>query len=103
MDALRNGLIDGFCVGAPWNSIAVASGLGRIAALGCDIAPDCPEKVLTLPAEGADFAPALIRPSTAPACGAPIRRTARRLRRSSPSRPASAPTARSWPARSAAT
>lgn len=61
VDALRRGLIDGFCVGAPWNSIAVAAGLGRIAALGCDIAPDCPEKVLAVPARDAAFAPALIR------------------------------------------
>ncbi|WP_342152652.1 CmpA/NrtA family ABC transporter substrate-binding protein [Methylorubrum sp. SB2] len=61
VDALRRGLIDGFCVGAPWNAIAVAAGLGRIAALGCDIAPDCPEKVLALPAHGAGFAPALVR------------------------------------------
>lgn len=61
VDALRRGLIDGFCVGAPWNAVAVAAGLGRIAALGCDIAPDCPEKVLALPATGAGFAPALIR------------------------------------------
>lgn len=48
VDALRRGLIDGFCVGAPWNSIAVAAGLGRIAALGCAIVPDCPEKVLAV-------------------------------------------------------
>ena len=61
VDALRRGLIDGFCVGAPWNAIAVAAGLGRIAALGCDIVPDCPEKVLALPVRGADFVPALIR------------------------------------------
>ncbi|MFD6317707.1 ABC transporter substrate-binding protein [Methylorubrum populi] len=59
--ALRRGIIDGFCVGAPWNSVAVAAGLGRIAALGCEIAPDCPEKVLALPAEGADFALPLVR------------------------------------------
>lgn len=61
VDALRRGLIDGFCVGAPWNSVAAAAGLGRIAALGCEIAPDCPEKVLALPAEGADFAFPLVR------------------------------------------
>jgi ABC-type nitrate/sulfonate/bicarbonate transport system substrate-binding protein len=61
VDALRRGLIDGFCVGAPWNAIAIAAGLGRIAALGCEIAPDCPEKVLALPGRDAAFAPALIR------------------------------------------
>ncbi|AWI91132.1 nitrate transporter [Methylobacterium sp. DM1] len=61
VDALRRGRIDGFCVGAPWNSVAVAAGLGRIAALGCEIAPDCPEKVLALPAEGAEFMRPLVR------------------------------------------
>lgn len=61
VDALRRGRIDGFCVGAPWNSVAVAAGLGRIAALGCEIVPDCPEKVLALPAEGADFTAPLVR------------------------------------------
>ena len=60
VDALRRGQIDGFCVGAPWNSIAVAAGLGRIAAVGCEIAPDCPEKVLAVP-EGADFTLPLVR------------------------------------------
>jgi NitT/TauT family transport system ATP-binding protein len=61
VDALRRGGIDGFCVGAPWNSVAVAAGLGRIATLGCEIVPDCPEKVLALPAEGADFTVPLVR------------------------------------------
>lgn len=58
VDALRQGIIDGFCVGAPWNSIAVAAGIGRIAALGCEIVPDCPEKVLALPlAQAASLKP----------------------------------------------
>jgi two-component system, oxyanion-binding sensor len=50
VDALRRGTIDGFCVGAPWNAVAVAERLGRIAAFGSDLAPDCPEKVLAVPA-----------------------------------------------------
>lgn len=54
VDALARGVIDGFCVGAPWNSIAVAAGIGRIAALGCEIVPDCPEKVLALHRNQAD-------------------------------------------------
>ena len=61
VDALRRGTIDGFCVGAPWNSIAVAAGLGRIAALGCEIVPDCPEKVLAVPSGGGEYGPALVR------------------------------------------
>jgi ABC-type nitrate/sulfonate/bicarbonate transport system substrate-binding protein len=48
-EALRGGQIDGFCAGSPWNSVAVAQGYGRIAAFGCDLAPDGPEKVLALP------------------------------------------------------
>ncbi len=48
-EALRHGRIDGFCVGSPWNSVAVAEGYGRIAAFGSAIRPDCPEKVLALP------------------------------------------------------
>ncbi len=47
-DALRDGTVDGFCVGSPWNSAAVASGAGRIAAIGPEIVPDAPEKVLAL-------------------------------------------------------
>lgn len=47
--ALGEGRIDGFCVGSPWNSVAVAAGTGRIAALGCEIVPDSLEKVLALP------------------------------------------------------
>src|SRR5690606_19610866 len=32
VDALRAGEIDGFCVGEPWGSIAVAGGLGEVVA-----------------------------------------------------------------------
>lgn len=46
VDQLRAGLIDGFCVGEPWNSVAVEQGLGHILATGYDIRPDSPEKVL---------------------------------------------------------
>lgn len=59
--ALESGAIDGFCVGAPWSSVAVEAGVGRIAALGSAIAPDCPEKVLALPAEMEDRAAPLLR------------------------------------------
>ena len=61
VDALQRGIIDGFCVGAPWNSVAVATGIGRIAALGCEIAPDCPEKVLALPLAQAESLQPLVR------------------------------------------
>ncbi len=43
---LKAGLIDGGCVGEPYNSAAVASGLGWIAATSEQLAPNHPEKVL---------------------------------------------------------
>ncbi|KQP29529.1 nitrate transporter [Methylobacterium sp. Leaf102] len=60
-EALRDGHIDGFCAGSPWNSLAVEEGYGRIAAFGCALAPDCPEKVLALPAYAAPTCGALVR------------------------------------------
>ena len=49
--SLANGQIDGFCAGAPWNAVAVASGTGVIAALGVDLMPDAPEKLLVMRAD----------------------------------------------------
>jgi NitT/TauT family transport system ATP-binding protein len=43
---LRDGLIDGYCAGEPWNSVAVADGVGWIPATSEDIAPGHPEKAL---------------------------------------------------------
>lgn len=48
VEALSRGLVDGFCAGAPWNDVAVAAGVGRIAALCAEIAPDAPEKVFAV-------------------------------------------------------
>ena len=50
---LRKGQLDGFCVGAPWNSLAVAAGAGTILHHGPDLVRDCPEKVLAFRAEWA--------------------------------------------------
>jgi NitT/TauT family transport system ATP-binding protein len=47
-ESLAKGLVDGFCVGAPWNSIAVAAGLGFILHFGCEIFSQAPEKVLAM-------------------------------------------------------
>jgi NitT/TauT family transport system ATP-binding protein len=47
-DSLSRGLIDGFCVGNPWNSRAVESGVGAIVAFGSEIARRGPDKVLAL-------------------------------------------------------
>ena len=48
-ESLRSGLLHGFCVGSPWNSLAIDAGLGFIAVLGADLAKSAPEKVLALP------------------------------------------------------
>jgi len=48
VDSLRAELIDGFCVGEPWNSLAVAQGLGSIVATQAQLFPRAAEKVLAL-------------------------------------------------------
>jgi NitT/TauT family transport system ATP-binding protein len=53
-DAMRAGQIDGFCVGEPWSSVAVDSGLGAIATSTAAIWPLSPEKVLGCRAEWAE-------------------------------------------------
>jgi len=46
VDSLSRGVIDGFCVGEPWNSIAVQYGVGSVQATSYDIWNNGPEKVL---------------------------------------------------------
>ena len=46
VDAMREGQIDGFCVGEPWSSLAVAAGVGCIALPTTAIWRLSPEKVL---------------------------------------------------------
>lgn len=43
---LRNGHLDGYCVGEPWNTVAVRRGLGWVAATSLELAPGHAEKVL---------------------------------------------------------
>ena len=45
-DSLARGIIDGFCVGEPWNTLAVQQGIGAVAATGHEIWNNAPEKVL---------------------------------------------------------
>jgi len=47
-DALAKGQLDGFCVGAPWASVAVTEARGRILHFGVDLMARCPEKVLAV-------------------------------------------------------
>jgi ABC-type nitrate/sulfonate/bicarbonate transport system substrate-binding protein len=48
VDSLASRQVDGFCVGAPWNSVAVKLGVGRIIHFGRDIVAHAPEKVLAV-------------------------------------------------------
>jgi two-component system, oxyanion-binding sensor len=48
VDSLSSRQVDGFCVGAPWNSVAVELGVGAILHFGCDIVARAPEKVLAV-------------------------------------------------------
>jgi NitT/TauT family transport system ATP-binding protein len=47
-ESLGNGHVDGFCVGAPWNSTAVDLGVGHILHFGSEIVARAAEKVLAL-------------------------------------------------------
>ena len=57
VDAMTARAIDGFCVNAPWNLIAVEKGIGRMVATKADIWPSAPEKVLGVSPEWADENP----------------------------------------------
>ena len=48
VDSLANGHVDAFCVGAPWNSIAVDRGIGHILHFVADILVRAVEKVLAV-------------------------------------------------------
>jgi NitT/TauT family transport system ATP-binding protein len=65
VESLANRHVDGFCVGAPWNSVAVDLGIGRILHFGCDIVARCSEKVLAVrqqwAAENPDVVEKLVR------------------------------------------
>jgi NitT/TauT family transport system ATP-binding protein len=48
VDSLSNGHVDAFCVGAPWNSVAVDLGVGHILHFVSDILVRAAEKVLAV-------------------------------------------------------
>ena len=48
VESLENGHVDGFCVGAPWNSMAVDRGVGHILHFAADILVHAAEKVLAI-------------------------------------------------------
>jgi len=78
-DALAAGRIDGFCVGEPWGSVAVASEEGRIATVKARYWPRSPEKVLGVTeawaAKHPDALAALLRAMHRQRSGAAKRRT----------------------------
>lgn len=47
-DAMKDGHIDGFCVGAPWNGLSAQAGFSHIVAYKVDIWGQGPEKVLAV-------------------------------------------------------
>ena len=65
VDSLANGHVDAFCVGAPWNSVAVDLGVGHILHFVADILVRAVEKVLAVRQDWsekhADVVAALVR------------------------------------------
>lgn len=57
VDSLANGHVDAFCVGAPWNSIAVDLGVGHILHFVSDILVRAVEKVLAVRQEWSEKNP----------------------------------------------
>jgi len=54
---LQQGEIDGYCVGEPWNSLAVEQGIGHMLVTGYEIWGNTPEKVLGVNAQWANQNP----------------------------------------------
>ena len=57
VESLASEHVDAFCVGAPWNSVAVDLGVGNILHFGCEIMAQVSEKVLALRQRWADENP----------------------------------------------
>jgi ABC-type nitrate/sulfonate/bicarbonate transport system substrate-binding protein len=60
VNSLLSGHVDGFCVGAPWNSIAVDLGIGRILHFVSDILISAVEKVLAVRQDWSEKNPELV-------------------------------------------
>jgi NitT/TauT family transport system ATP-binding protein len=60
VDSIASGQIDGFCVGAPWNSIAVDRGVGHILHFVSDILVRAAEKVLAIRQSWSDRNPEVV-------------------------------------------
>lgn len=60
VEALASGRIDGFCAGAPWNSAAVAAGVGAMVHASVDLRRNCHDKVLAWRADDVERRPAAV-------------------------------------------
>jgi len=60
VDSLANGHVDAFCVGAPWNSVAVDLGVGHILHFVSDILVRAAEKVLAVRQNWAEKNPEIL-------------------------------------------
>src|ERR1019366_655461 len=60
VDSLANGHVDAFCVGAPWNSVAVDLGVGHILHFVSDILVRAAEKVLAVRQSWSEKNPELV-------------------------------------------
>jgi ABC-type nitrate/sulfonate/bicarbonate transport system substrate-binding protein len=58
--SLASGHVDGFCVGAPWNAVAVDRGIGRILHFAPDILTSAVEKVLAVRGRWAEEQPDIL-------------------------------------------
>jgi two-component system, oxyanion-binding sensor len=61
VESIANGHVDAFCVGAPWNSVAVDLGIGHILHFVSEILQRAAEKVLAVRSDWADKNPEVLR------------------------------------------
>jgi ABC-type nitrate/sulfonate/bicarbonate transport system substrate-binding protein len=70
VNSLANGHVDAFCVGAPWNSVAVDLGIGHILHFVSDILERAAEKVLAVRQDWSEKNPEVLAALTRAHCAA---------------------------------
>ncbi|MEH2468801.1 ABC-type nitrate/sulfonate/bicarbonate transport system substrate-binding protein [Nitrobacteraceae bacterium AZCC 2161] len=70
VNSLANGHVDAFCVGAPWNSVAVDLGVGHILHFVSDILERAAEKVLAVREDWSEKNPEVLAALTRAHCAA---------------------------------
>ncbi len=58
---LEDGVIEGFCAGAPWNAVAEAAGVGQTVVRVTEVWPEAPDKVLGVTEVWAAANPAILQ------------------------------------------